>query len=275
MDDARLARLEHENMVEADVLAASQVPDARVERTGGVALILTGLPLRVFNQVIVEDEGASADAIAAAADAIAAAVAVARERGDRFVVNLRAGTDDRHLGLMDSLGLVPFPDNPWMPGMALHPLPPPGTALPIAGHEIRRVEDAEGIADHVSAAADGFGMPREWLRSIISEDLIEAPGLAVYVGYTNGQPVSAGLGIRTGRTIGVYNIATIESARRLGHGAAVTMRIVDDGAAAGCDVAILQASDMGQPIYERLGFRTVVRYMGYVDPASLEPSSTA
>jgi GNAT superfamily N-acetyltransferase len=265
MDDATLARLEHENMVEADVLAASQVPDARVERAGGVALVLTGLPLRVFNQVIVEDEDASADAIAAA-------VAVARDRGDRFVVNLRAGTDDRHLGLLDRLGLVPMPDNPWMPGMALHPLPPPGTAAPVAGHEIRRIVDAAGIEDHVIAAADGFGMPREWLRGIMSHDLLEAPDFTGYVGYTDGRPVTAGLGVRTGRTIGVYNIATIESARRRGHGAAMTMRIVDDGAAAGCDVAVLQASSMGQPIYERLGFRTVVQHMGYVDPSSLEPS---
>lgn len=52
----------------------------------------------------------------------------------------------------------------------------------------------------------------------------------------------------------------------------MTMRIVDDAAASGCDVAILQSSDMGYPIYERLGFRTVVEYMGYVDPASLQPA---
>jgi GNAT superfamily N-acetyltransferase len=91
------------------------------------------------------------------------------------------------------------------------------------------------------------------------------------VGYTDGEPVTTGLGVRTGRTIGVYNIATIESARRRGFGAAMTIRIVDDGTADGCDVAILQASDMGQPTYERLGFRTVVEYRGYVDPASLEP----
>ena len=30
---------------------------------------------------------------------------------------------------------------------------------------------------------------------------------------------------------------------------------------------------MGRSIYERLGFRTVVEYVGFVDPASLEPSA--
>ena len=79
--------------------------------------------------------------------------------------------------------------------------------------------------------------------------------------------MSTGLGIRSGRTIGVYNIATIESARGRGYGAAITRQVVADGIAAGCDVAILQASDMGYPVYERMGFRTVVEYVGYVDPS--------
>ena len=39
-----------------------------------------------------------------------------------------------------------------------------------------------------------------------------------------------------------------------------------DGVADGCSVAILQASDMGRPVYERMGFRTVVEYLGFVDP---------
>jgi len=268
MDSQMLARLEHENMVETFVVVGGQAPGALVRRADGVALIATGLPLRVFNQVIVEgDSGAP--------EAIAAAVFTTRARGDRFVVNLRAGTDDRYLPLMAELDLVPLSADPWMPGMAYHPLPAPGTLAPAPGHEIRRVTDGPGVRDHILTAAAGFEMPVEWVEAIMSEAVAARPEATVYVGYTDGEPVSTGLGIRTGRTIGIYNIATLEAARRRGYGAAMTMRIVDDGAADGCDVAILQASDMGRPIYERLGFRTVVEYVGYVDRASLEPEPNA
>jgi N-acetylglutamate synthase len=263
MDPRMLARLEHENMVEAFVVVAGQVPGALVTRADGVALIATGLPLRLFNQVLVEGDPV-------VPEAIAAAVSTTRDRGDRFVVNLRAGTDDRYLPLMAELDLVPMSADPWMPGMAFHPLPAHGSVAPASGHEIRRVTNGPGVRDHILTASAGFEMPVEWVEAIMTEELAARPEAAVYVGYTDGQPVSTGLGIRTGRTVGIYNIATLETARRRGYGAAMTMRIVDDGAAEGCDVAILQASDMGRPIYERLGFRTVVEYVGYVDRASLE-----
>ena len=90
----------------------------------------------------------------------------------------------------------------------------------------------------------------------------------VYAAYDDGLPVASGLGFRTGRTIGIYNIATVPAARKRGFGAAMTIRIAADGAAAGCEVAALQASEMGFAIYERLGYRTVVEYMAYVDPAT-------
>ena len=46
----------------------------------------------------------------------------------------------------------------------------------------------------------------------------------------------------------------------------MTARVAADGVAAGCDVAMLQASEMGGPVYERMGYRSVVEYMGYVEP---------
>ena len=262
MDPKDLAWLEHENMIVAIAIAGAQINGAHVARADGVALIATGHPMRLFNQVLIDG--------APAPDAVVAAVELMRERGHSFVVNLRNGVDDGYHPLMDRLGLVWVSDGPWMPGMALHPLVPVA-AEPLPGHEIRRVLDRDGVLDHVRAGAAGFSIPTEWMETIVTESLLDLPGATIYVGYTDGEPVTTGLGIQTGRTIGVYNIATVESARRRGYGAAMTMRIVHDGAAAGCDVAILQSSAMGYPIYERLGFRTVVEYDGFVDPASPPP----
>lgn len=264
MDRATLARLEHENMVGAIAIAAGNSPAALIRRERGVALIATGLAIRLFNQVIVTDGDV------ATPEALADAVAVTRERGDRFVVNLRDGTDDRFVPLVRQLGLVRASDGPWMPGMALHPLPPPdGPARSgaVDGRlEIRRVHDDRGVEDHIITAVTGFELPESIIRAIVTVAMTQRDDTAVYVGYEAGRPVCTGLGVRTGRTIGIYNIATLPDARRQGHGAAMTRRVMDDGRAAGCDTAILQASEMGAPVYDRLGFRTVVEYVAWIDP---------
>jgi GNAT superfamily N-acetyltransferase len=267
VDLLELARVEHENLIEAFALIGANVPGALVRRSGGVALVATGLPFLLFNQVIVEDDSVAEAATEAATEAaIAAAVADARTRGDRFVVNLRVGTDDRFLALMGKLGLAPLSERPWMPGMALHPIPHLAYAHE-AGHEIRQVADDAGIEDHIVTAAAGFEMPESVLRSVVGRELARHPTVALYVGYTDGEPVSTGLGFRTGRTVGVYNISTLAPFRKRGYGAAMTARIAADAVAAGCDIAILQSSEMGYPVYERMGYRTVVEYMGYVEPA--------
>jgi GNAT superfamily N-acetyltransferase len=128
------------------------------------------------------------------------------------------------------------------------------------------VTDGRGIDDHRHVVDAGFGSDPLVSRGTTCPALLDVPGRVVYVGYTDDVPVVSGFGWRTGQTIGVYAIATVPSARRRGYGAAMTARVVADGAAAGCEVAALQASEMGRPIYERLGFRTVVRYGTFADP---------
>ena len=58
-------------------------------------------------------------------------------------------------------------------------------------------------------------------------------------------------------TAGVYNIAVLESARGRGIGYAVTAALMNVGVAAGCTNAVLHASELGRPVYERLGFEEV------------------
>lgn len=260
MDDETLATLEHDNMLATLLQAGASWDGALVRDSGGVTLISTGLPVRLFNQVLISGPDATDDGVRAAVDEI-------RTRTERYALNLRAGPDDRFLPLVGQLGLVPVSATPWQPGMALWPIGSVAAAPVPTGHEVRLVTDARGVSDHVAAAAEGFGMPAEWAEGFLGK-AIQDPATRIYVGYTDGAPVTAGYGKVTGRTIGIYNIATVPAARRQGNGAAMTRRIVEDGAAGGCDVAILQSSDMGKPTYERLGFRTVVEYVGYSDPVS-------
>jgi len=260
MTSDNLVALEHENWIAYVTGVASCTRRANVIRAGGVVTVLTGLPMDWFNQVLIEHEEATPAGVLAG-------VAQARERGDHFVVRLREGIDDRFIPTLTQAGLAPAGEETSTPGMVAFPINHDAIAENASPElEIRRVTDAAGIDAHRQAVTAGFGSDPAVALGIACPDLLDRPECVVYVGYADGDPVISGLGWRTGRTVGVYSIATIESARRRGYGAAMTARAVADGVAAGCDVAALQASEMGRQIYERLGFRTVVRYAAYVDP---------
>jgi GNAT superfamily N-acetyltransferase len=257
MKDDERAALEHENWIAYLTGVVSCTQPASVTRAGGVLTILTGLPFDWFNQVMVERDDATTESVLAA-------MAAARERGGPFVVRLRDGVDDHLVPTLVRAGLKPE-DEPPTPGMVAFPIDRDAIARRGApGLEIRRVRDAGGVDAHSQVVTDGFGSDPAVALGIACADLLDRPGCALYVGYADGRPAVSGLGWRSGRTIGVYSIATVESARRRGYGAAMTARVMSDGVAAGCDAAALQASEMGRPIYERLGFRTVVRYVAYV-----------
>jgi GNAT superfamily N-acetyltransferase len=257
-DDALIAR-EHENWIAYLTGVVSCTPRASVIRAGGVVTILTGLPFDWFNQVMVEREDATTDDLLAG-------VARARDQGHPFVVRLRSGIDDRFVSALAQAGLDPGGDEASTPGMVAFPIDHDAIARHRARDlEIRRVSDIAGVDAHRQVVTAGFGSDPAVALGTACPGLLDRPECAVYVGYADGSPVASGLGWRRGRTIGVYSIATVQSARRRGYGAAMTARVMADGVVAGCDVAALQASEMGRPIYERLGFRTVVRYAAYVD----------
>ena len=91
-------------------------------------------------------------------------------------------------------------------------------------------------------------------------ELLDRTECVVYVGYADG-PRCVGLGWRTGRTIGVRD-RDVPTVRRRGYGAAMTARVVTDGLAAGCDVAVprqrIGSTDIRAP-----WIRVDVRYTAY------------
>jgi hypothetical protein len=259
---AERAALEHENWIAYLTGVAGCAGTARVHREGGALAVLSDMPFDWFNQVLVDRPDASARDVLAC-------VEHGRARGGSFVVRLREGADDRFVPLLTRSSFVPAGDDTFVPGMVAAPIDLASMENALApsglpGFEIRKVTDATGIDEHRTVVTEGFGSHPSIALGTTCAELLGRTECVVYVGYAEGAPVASGLGWRSGRAIGVYAIATVPAARRLGYGAAMTSRVVMDGLAAGCDLAVLQASVVGRPIYERLGFRVEVRYRAYV-----------
>lgn len=252
------AALEHQNWIAYLTGVGSASPSVEIRRIGGVLGIRSDMPFDWFNQVLVERDDATAT------DLLAAAGLAPREPNG-LLVRLRAGTDDRLIPDLMNAGWLATGAAPMTPGMVAFPIDHlAALAQAVPGFEIRRVTDRAGIEAHRTVVTEGFGVDRSVAVGTAGFDLLGSAECTIYVGYANGVAVTSGMGWRSGRTIGVYAISTVPAARRRGYGEAMTARVVSDGIAAGCDVAALQASEAGRPIYERLGFRVDVRYNAYV-----------
>ena len=94
-----------------------------------------------------------------------------------------------------------------------------------------------------------------------------AAPLWFYLGLLDGEPVATAEATVHDGAAGLYNIATRAEFRGRGIGSMLTWRPLSDARNAGCDLAVLQASPDGVPIYRRLGFEPFGQVVEY-KPAS-------
>jgi ribosomal protein S18 acetylase RimI-like enzyme len=100
----------------------------------------------------------------------------------------------------------------------------------------------------------------------MTEWLLAQPNVRMYAGLVAGSVTATSLLVTTGPVAGIYWVATLEAARRRGFGEALTWAAVAGGQRAGCSVASLQASALGQPVYARVGFAHVLDYEHLLAP---------
>jgi hypothetical protein len=226
-------------------------PKPDVTERDGLALFASGLPVPLFNPVYVV--GDVADPKAAVAD-------VAEHYARLGLPHVLVFREAVAPGLADACAGASMVEHWQMPLMVLDPIPERGDGDPLpAGLEIVTVDD-HNISAYGDVLAAGFGMPRELVDQVLGPDMIRIPGFTGFLGLLDGQPVATSALYQSDDTAGVYNVATVEAARGRGVGAAITWAAALAGQQAGRRRSVLQASQMGEPVYARMGYLTPAHY---------------
>jgi GNAT superfamily N-acetyltransferase len=86
----------------------------------------------------------------------------------------------------------------------------------------------------------------------------------VLVAKLGGENVSTAIALDVNGDCGIYNVGTLEPARRRGLATALTAIQVHDARARGCQTASVQSTEMAERVYAAAGFRDLGRILEYV-----------
>jgi GNAT superfamily N-acetyltransferase len=136
-------------------------------------------------------------------------------------------------------------------------------AKAVPGLHIERVAGAASLAQFQRLAFESFGYPVMLAPVALTEDLVGLPHAELFIGMLDGEPACCSMLLVTGDTAGVYWVGALAAHRQKGLGAAITAHAVEAGRARGCKTACLQASEMGAPVYRRLGFVEPRKYLRF------------
>jgi GNAT superfamily N-acetyltransferase len=106
-----------------------------------------------------------------------------------------------------------------------------------------------------------FGVPEGLLSGA------DPAAFHVVLARCEGAVVATGLAFDLGDDCGIYNVGTLERARRRGIGTAVSTLLAHDAADRGCLTASLQSTEIAERVYAAVGFRDLGRILEFGPPA--------
>lgn len=182
-------------------------------------------------------------------------------RGQPFMVQVPEPLAVHVDGSLQRLGMAVGFRAPGMARATTRDVPPPP-----AGLRIERVTDPAGLEANTLAAALGFGAPdASAMDGLFPPSLLDDDRVTFLSGFVDGAdtPSAVAVSVVAEGVAGVYSVAVHASARRRGFGEAMTWAAMRDGARDGVDEVLLQATPLGRPVYERMGFAHVRTHLRY------------
>ena len=129
---------------------------------------------------------------------------------------------------------------------------------------LKKVEDETDLKNWLKIYTIGFDYSSslgDFIYNQYGDKLInKKDDMTHYIAYLNGKPVSTSTLFITDNIAGLYNIITIPEGRNNGLGKIMTKVPLEEGKKQGCKIAILQATELGVPLYSKLGFNEVCTF---------------
>lgn len=227
-----------------------------------------GRPWRSWDDLVVSDLGLPV----ALPPNNATLLAPMTERGVEDVMAcIRSFFDGSAGGPYQIWSIWPTPDlsplgfGPWQTPMMLRPA---GGEARSAPPELEIVEvDDDRSATEAASLLTVFGTPSDAVVGTISPSL-NSETFRVWLGRVDGRPACIAAASVSHGFVGVYAVATAEGFRGRGYGEALTWTATMFRP----DLpATLQASPMGRPVYERMGYRVVAPFTCWEIPRGAGP----
>lgn len=137
------------------------------------------------------------------------------------------------------------------------------TELP-KNFKIARVRTSVQINDFGEVIKQAFDKTQMLIKQMFETDeTLIHENIIAYVIYEMNKPVSAVMTVISEDTAGIYWVGTVERARGQGLGSYATQIATNVGLDSGKNLVILQASELGERVYKKLGYQTVTEYRTY------------
>lgn len=233
---------------------ARTLPDGRFGEVDGLALASTGVPLTGCNTAMATRPTVDAGA------AIRQAQQFFAETGMPWCLFAFGEAIEQLAPAAEQAGMAHSTTEPAMF------LDPAGITIPAAipGLEIETVQDAATMDSYRKTAARGFGGDETGFAIWANIDLVATPGLFFYLGRVGGEPVATSCVYALHGLATINMVTTLPGHRRRGYGEAMVWHAIREGLARGSTAAYLQSSEMGYPLYERMGFRTAFSFQTWI-----------
>ncbi len=236
----------------------STFPGAVLHDDPGLLWFETGVPLRIFNGVLRTQ--LDADALPEAINTI---IAHFRQRQIPFEWNIGPTSQPQNFGhLLQAHALRSEEDEPGM-AIELHALNEDSPPVP----DLTIVEVTTDEQLRQWSRVWGSGAPavvsEHWYTLYKGLHLTADSPVHFYLGLLDGEPVATAALFFALGVAAIHHIVTIHKVRRMGIGAAMTMRAAQEARRHGYRIAILTASSAGIRIYRRLGFREYSLFRTY------------